>query len=370
MKKKVVTGIGVVSSIGLNIDSYYSCLLNEKKLNFEIDDSKENIDSCVLNFDFPEEYKTEQYFDVPLVGHYSLCAVKQAIKNANIIPEEISNRLGLVFATTFGSLDIDLEVRSNIEAGTPKYVPPLKVLVSGKDFAANYCSLNSKVKAFCHTVTGGICSGIQAISLACQALEQNKADVVLVGAADVPPKILIEALGKTENAHLIEGKIGQGAAFIVLETMEYALKRKAHILAHFKDVNLGSQLKNQTNNKSCMQYAPSSIENIVRNITYNIENKDDILICPGIWNKTKDLQNEINAIATALNQEKSELAILHIKKYLGECYSVSTLFQVISAVGLINDQIRNTYNYKGRQFERALITACEENGCIGALMLE
>lgn len=287
MSKIAITGIGCVTSYSTNVQEFWKCMRTKEKRKDVV---------------FPEELKVQQYYNVPLGGHYCLEAAKQAIASANLDIESKRHQVGIMTATTFGSIEVDLRIREILYEKNFKKVSPLQVIASGKDFYGNYCSNNLKIKGFCHTLAGNVLAGIQGIELACQSLQRKRMDAVLVGGVDVVVDTQYEHARDMEN----------GAVYLVLERLEDVIARKQKVLAVIEEVKYSHY---------------KDLESVVKDYIVKSERySEHTSICFGQGIEQDD----------SLDGKK-----YYFDEYYKRCFAISTFYQILMMMQLFEDSEDN-----------------------------
>ena len=382
-EKIVITGAGLASSVALDLEQYYLALCSRQcKTKYHsqpCDEGHRPYTAKIKNF--PDELKASFYFDVPLLGHYTLYAAKQGLKSAGLHLNELAKRLGIILATSYGTLEVDLHIQDTIKNLNPKQVSPLTVMSSGKDCITNLCAVDLNIQAFSHTIVGERCSGLQAVLLACQALRLNKADAILVGGCDSIPKQLAEFMNILEGEGLgaqnkQELVYGEGAAFVVLERESDAIRRGARILARISDICLYGEPGGIVDSHQKQQGTTALERGLERVMHHGKKSQDSILIYPGISGQAVLDSYEKKALEAYFQVKYEALPAISVKDYIGECFSASAIFQIIAAcygmsesgVKYLSDEYVSRYLF--HECESALVTSCEAGGCVGALLLE
>lgn len=253
MKRVVVTGMGIISALGHDIDTFWD---NIKKGTVAIDE--------ITRFDTTEykvklaaeikEFDPAQFMDakaakrMELFCQYAVAAAGQAIKNANLdLETEDTTRIGVSIGSGIGSLQaIEREHAKLLEKG-PKRINPLLVPLMIANMAAGNVSIAFGLKGKSTNIVTACATGTHSIGDAMRYIQCNEADVMLAGgteAAITPLSIagfssltaLTQATDKTRASIPFDKErsgfvMGEGAGVVVLESYEHAVARGATILA-------------------------------------------------------------------------------------------------------------------------------------------
>lgn len=188
-KTVVITGLGILSPIGIGRVNYWDGLFHGK-IGFRTI-------SLFDTFPFNVHIAGELDFDpVLFLGKKGLrtldrstrlisSAAKLAIDDANLrITDENTYSMGVSIGTTFGSLhSISQFDREGLLEG-PKYVNPSHFPNTVINSPASQVSIRFKIKGFNTTISTGFCASLDAVSYAADFIRLNRADVVLAGGVE------------------------------------------------------------------------------------------------------------------------------------------------------------------------------------------
>lgn len=255
----VVTGLGVVSPVGLDVESFWESLLAGRSgigriTNFDPAGYAVQIAAEVKDFD------ATQYMDFKMArrsGRFAQMAVaasKQALCAAGLeVTAETRDGIGIIVASSGGAFEMGKQ-ETIIEERGPGRVDPLLVPRLGGYMAAARVGRVLDVRGPNTTVNSACASGTDALGHAFNLIRTGSAEVLLAGAAEAivtPVGIasmgLLGALTKEGNddpehaSRPFDAKrtgfvLGEGAGMLALETEEHARERDAPILAELAGV--------------------------------------------------------------------------------------------------------------------------------------
>lgn len=254
MKKRVViTGIGAVTPIGTGKEEFWNSLM----------EGKSGI-RRITRFD-PTEYATQiageiDSFDVTQYGvdkkearrmdrstQLALAAAKLAVDDAHInFEEENTDRCGTIVGSGIGGIDTIHELYHTLFTKGPGRVGPFVVPMMITNMAAGRVSIQFGLHGPCLAAVTACASGTNAIGDAYRVIQDGVADVMLAGgteAAVSPGAVAGFASMKAMSTRNDEPEkasrpfdserdgfvMGEGAGMLVLEELEHAKKRGAHI---------------------------------------------------------------------------------------------------------------------------------------------
>ena len=372
-RRIVVTGIGVLSPIGIGRDDYWKALFHGKTGFNAItlfDTSSFNIHIAGEISDFnPVLFLGKKGLrDLDRSTRLICSAARLAIEDSNLeISEENTHSMGVSIGTTFGSLhSISQFDRVGLIEG-PRFVNPSHFPNTVINSPASQVSIRFKIKGFNTTISTGFCSGLDALYNAADFIKLNRADVVFAGGVEELCEETFLGFYKLDYLSGIDGSeplscpfdarrngiiLSEGAAIIVLEDEAYALNRGANILAAVR--GYGNAFDPSAD--STYKHAGKGLENAI-----NIALKDaslspspeDVDYISASANSTRGLDRmETAVIKEVFGRYASDIPVSSIKSMVGESFSASGALSLASAVGVIqNGFIPPTISYSGKDPE-------------------
>lgn len=246
MRKKVaITGMGIISSIGNNVEENFNALISGKTGISEI----ENIETVHKDVIKVGEIKLTneqlvQQLNLPATNNFSRTAMLgtiatvQAIKNANI--NDVNQyKTGLISSTSVGGMDMTERYYYQYfeDESVIKYIESH----DGGDTShkiADYIGLKGLVT----TISTACSSAANAIMIGARLIESGQLDRVIVGGTDALSKFTINGfktlmiLSDTYNTPFDNNRkglnLGEAAAYLVLESDEVIKKENKRVLAY------------------------------------------------------------------------------------------------------------------------------------------
>lgn len=255
MKNRVVvTGLGVVSPVGNDIETYWESLLTGKSgvgliTSFDTTEYPVKIAAEVKNFN-PEDFMDKKEVKrTDRFVQFAIAAATMAVKNAGLeITDENRDRIGVYIGSGIGGLGtLEEQHRILMEKG-PRRVSPFFIPMMIANMASGQVSIVLGAKGPNSTAVTACASATHSIGDAFHAIQTGMADAMVTGGAEatiVPLGIAgftnLKALStrndEPERACRPFDKerdgfiVGEGSGVIVLESLEHAKKRGATILA-------------------------------------------------------------------------------------------------------------------------------------------
>jgi len=256
MKKRrvVITGLGALTPVGNNISEFWDNLLAGKSgaapiTNFNAEKFKTQFACEIKNFDAGEILGRKEIRRLDPVMQFSLVASDEAIKDANLDQIEDKSQIGVFWASGIGGIKtLQDEVADFTKGdGTPRYTPFLvpKMIV---DASAGNISIRHRFTGPSAAIVTACASSTHCIGLGYDQILLGRAKVMVVGGAEaainetgVGAFNALKALSTRNDDPTSASRpfdkdrdgfvIGEGAGCIVLEDLEHAQERGAHIYA-------------------------------------------------------------------------------------------------------------------------------------------
>jgi 3-oxoacyl-[acyl-carrier-protein] synthase II len=252
-RRVVVTGVGAVSPLGLDVERTWQALIAGRSgvrtiTAFDAKDSPVRIAAEVDGFDAVAVFGRRRARHLDRVVQLALVATKEAIEASKLDVATAPERIGVVYASGIGGIrTLEDGIRTLIGRGA-EWVNPYVVPMMIPNMVAGEIAMEWQLLGYnCCTVTACSASA-HAIGTAFDAIRLGRADAVVTGgseAAVTPVGIAGFAAMKALSTRNDEPQrasrpfdvgrdgfvLGEGAASLVLEEREFALRRGAPVLA-------------------------------------------------------------------------------------------------------------------------------------------
>ena len=254
-KRVVITGMGVISSVGQDVDSFWNNLINGVCGIDFVDDFKDmpvNFAGKVKNFD-PERFGIEK----PLARKqdkftlYALAAAQQGMQQAGLVTEgENANidpfRLGVYVGSGIGGFDVQFRESSKmIEDPSGKWISPQFIATMISNIAAGHIAIKHQAKGPCLDIVTACATSSHCIGEAYRAVRHGYADAIIAGGSEhatIPLAVAgfynAKALTRASdpryaslpfNLNRKGFVMGDGAAVLIVESLDHAQERGATI---------------------------------------------------------------------------------------------------------------------------------------------
>jgi len=252
-KRIVVTGIGALTPIGNNVETYWNNLINgvsgaDMITQFDASKFKTRFACEIKGFDPTEFMDRKEARKLDRFAQIALVASDQAVLDAGITKENVDHdRVGVIFASGIGGLTTFTEEVTNFVHGdgTPRFNPffiPKMIL----DIAAGQISMKHGFRGPNYAVVSACASSTNAIISAMDNLKLGKADIIITGGSEAvigiagmggfnamkamserneDPKTASRPYDKDRDGFIM----GEASGVLVLEELEHAIRRGAKI---------------------------------------------------------------------------------------------------------------------------------------------
>lgn len=366
-KKIAITGIGVVSPIGIGKDAFFDGLEHGRSgfrplTLFHSD--RPHLAAEVHGFD-PKAYLGDiSVRNLDRTTTMLLVASKLAMDDAGVtITPENATEMGIVIGSTMGSISsiskFDRDVLKNGYKNANPGVFPSLVMCA----AASQVSIKFGIKGLISTISSGYASGLDAMGYAITAIETGKVKRVLVGAVEelceeiyrgfaklgllagttAKREELCAPFDKRRNGFIM----GEGAVVFQMELLEDAHKRGAHVYAvvneyasHFVQLQFDRRNIDRLVSESARLVSDSILDS-------NIQKSDIDLVVSGANSTLYGDICDAELYKRVFSDVEDGVPVSAVKSLVGEGFSVSSSFQIAAALySLEKQRLFPTPNYE------------------------
>ncbi len=360
----VITGLGVVTSLGLNLEEFWSGLASGKSginhiSHFDASNFPVKVAAEVNGFD-PKQYVDEKVIDRnPRCVPFGLAAIKEAITSAGLdMTKERPERVGVV---STNSIENDYIVKQNevFQTRGARRADPLFITKASPTVMSIQAGMFLGAQGPNISVNSLCASGADAIGNALNHIRLGYADVMIAGGADAslePISLaglnILGALSREPDPTKAcrpfdlnrNGFVyGEGAGMVVLESYEHAKKRGAPILAELAGAAWSFDAYDSTMPLSETEAMAMSLA--LQDAGVKPE-EIDYINAHGTSTKLNDA-SETKAIKTLFKENAYKIPISSNKSMLGHTIAATGAVEAIASVLTINKGIiPPTINYE------------------------
>lgn len=270
LPRVVITGLGIVSPIGIGVDSFWDSLRSGRSgiariTGFDPEPFPTQIAGEVTDF------VVEDFVDKKLVKrsdrviHFALAASQLAVEHAKLELDQCDReRVGTVIGTGIGGMSSWEEQHSNLLTKGPRRISPFFIPMMIPNMPSGQVSISLGLKGPNFSVVSACATGGNCIGSAFDAIRSGQADVMLAGGTEAAVTPLgiggfcaMRAMSTRNDEPERASRpfdvgrdgfvMGEGAGVLVLESLEHARKRGARIVAELLGYACTSDAYHMTN---------------------------------------------------------------------------------------------------------------------------
>jgi len=253
-RRVVITGLGVLASNGIGKRNFWKAITEGKSgirriTRFDPSEFPTQIAGEIGDFSPTEFMQAKDKRKTDRFSQLGIAASRFAVEDAGLnLGREDVHRIGVFLGAAVAGLTY-AEAQHDIfrEKGF-KRINPHIIYAAFSDACAGSISLELGLKGPSTTIAAACASGAAAIGLGLQAIRNQEADVILAGGSDAPITPMVVASYCAANAMSTRNDeperasrpfcldrdgfvLGEGAGMVILEDLDRALRRGAHIYA-------------------------------------------------------------------------------------------------------------------------------------------
>jgi 3-oxoacyl-[acyl-carrier-protein] synthase II len=253
-KRVVITGAGIVHSLGSELDEFWENIKAGKSgiskiENFDATDYPSQIGAELKDFDPGEYIDRKEAKRLALYSQYAIVAAMKAVENSGLeITDEIADRAGVMVGSGIGGIEVFEEQVEKLHTRGPRRVSPFFIPMMISNMAAGNVAIYTGAKGPNVNPVTACASATTAIGEAFETIKRGAADIMIAGGTEAA--ITPSAVAGFGNMKALSGRnddpekasrpfdkdrdgfvIGEGAGIVILETLEGAKKRGANIIA-------------------------------------------------------------------------------------------------------------------------------------------
>jgi 3-oxoacyl-[acyl-carrier-protein] synthase II len=360
-KRVVVTGLGAVTPIGLNVNEFWDGLISGKNGVAPIT----YFDASRFDTKFAAEVKNfnpDNYFDKKSVkrldrfSQFAIASSVQAIEDSNINLDKMDkNRAGVIYGSGIGGLQtLQNEHWKYFQDKNPGMISPFFVPMMISDLAAGQISIRFGLKGPNYATTSACSTASHAISDAFMIIERGAADFMVCGGSEASITEIgmggfnaMKALSTWNDRYAEASRpfdrdrngfvMGEGAGTIILEELNHALNRGAKIYAELAGIGLTADAFHIT------APAPGG-EGAVRSMKIAVEDAEllltdiDYINAHGTSTPHNDI-NETKAIKTLFGEHAYSMIISSTKSMTGHLLGAAGGIEAIATILSLNTNL-------------------------------
>ncbi|TLD41562.1 MAG: 3-oxoacyl-[acyl-carrier-protein] synthase, KASII [Candidatus Jettenia ecosi] len=365
----VITGVSVLSPIGTGKDVFWENLTNGvsgiKPITlFDVSNFNSKQAGEISDFDAKVYLGQKGIRHIDRTSLLVSSAAVLAIKDANLENTTYNEEeLGLVVGSTYGSIDSISSFDFQSLREGPNYVNPMDFPNTVLNAPASRASIFCKATGLNTTISNGVTSSIDAVIYASDFLRMGRVKAVLAGGVH---GLTHDIFWGSHNSKILSGStygtleicapfdkrrngmvIGEASALVVLETLENALKRNAHIYAEVKGYGTAFEPKMAISKDYQIDGNRRAVINAIQDAGLTLH--DISYISANAYSGVYGDAMETQVIKEVFGMRANLIPVTAIKSMTGECFDASGALQTVAAAMSVNTHIiPPTINYKER----------------------
>ena len=369
MKRRVViTGLGAVTPVGLNVADLWENLLSGRSgisliEKFDTTDFTSKIAGEIKNFNAEDYFDKKEIKKLDLYTQFALVAAREAIKDAGLNPGSYNpDRAGCVMGAGIGGIWTFQEETEKFFNKGAKRVSPFFIPKMISNIAAGHIAIENNLKAINFNVVSACASANHAIGTSLRSIQYGDADIIITGGAEgaVNPMAMagfcaMKALSTRNDEPNRASRpfdmerdgfvMSEGAGMIVLEEMEHALARGAKIYAELAGYGASCDAYHVTAPAEGGEGSARAIAFAIKDAGLNPADIDYVN-AHGTSTPLND-KNETSAMKTVFGESIANLSINSTKSMVGHMLGAAAGIEaIVCCLSIRDNKIHATLNYE------------------------
>jgi len=349
-RRVVVTGLGVLSSVGIGKDKFWKAILDgnsgiSKVSSFDTKDYRCHYAGEIKNF-YPQEFIPKRR--IPFLGRtsqLSIAATSMALEDAGFSGKGFhKERIGVFMGTTMGEKPLEDAVDTWIIAGTENLDRAKVMQSSANNIPANIANY-FQLEGPNYLIPTACAAGNYAVGYGFDFIKRGDLDYAIVGGADAFSRLAftgfqrIYAMAPEKCQPFDKNRrgmlVGEGAAVLFLESLDSALQRNAEIYAEIPGYGISCDAYHMTAGK------PEGIgKAILKALKYTQTEKEEVdyINAHGTGTAGND-KTECAAIKGVFKEHTKLISVSSIKSMLGHPMGAASAIEALACCLSVRDNI-------------------------------
>ncbi|MBN1153720.1 beta-ketoacyl-ACP synthase II [candidate division KSB1 bacterium] len=367
-KRVVVTGMGILSPLAIDLGNYWTSLVEGRSgvdyiTRFDTTDFDVKIAAEIKDLNIDDWLDKKESRKMDGFTRYGVIAAELAVKDANIDFDKTDrSRVGVITGSGIGGMEtFEKEYRTYFEKG-PNRVSPFFIPMMIPDILPGRISIQYGCKGPNYTVISACASASHAIGNAFRDIKHGVTDVMITGGSEATitpmgiagfsnmkalstrnddPKHASRPFDKERDGFIV----GEGAAIIILESEEHAIKRGAKIYAEICGVGFSADAYHITAPVPDGEGAAQAMLAAIAEAGVGT-GEIDYINAHGTSTPYND-KTETQAIKKAFGDRAYDIPISSTKSMIGHLLGASGAAELVATIlCLSHDTIHPTINYE------------------------
>lgn len=359
-RRVVITGLGAVTPVGLNVAESWTNVLNGRSgigpiEHFDVSSFPTRFGGSVKGFDITQYLPEKEAKKMDVFIHYGIAAGSQAFEDSGIqVTEENAERIGVVIGSGIGGITGIENGHSAFLKGGPRKISPFFVPSNIINMISGNLSIKYGLKGPNFAIVTACATGTHCIGDAARLIQFGDADVMVAGGAEMAtsPTSLggfaaARALSRRNDAPQLASRpwdrdrdgfvLSDGAGVVVLEALEHAERRGARIYAELIGYGLSADAYHMTQPPEDGEGAARCMRNALRDAGIKAD-RLDYINAHGTSTPAGDLA-ETRAIKAVLGETAYRVPVSSTKSITGHLLGAAGGIEAIFSVLALRDQV-------------------------------
>ena len=369
LKRVVITGMGALTPIGNNLESYWQGLISGKSgaapiTRFDAEKFKTRFACEIKNYDVKDHFDRKEARKLDPFTQYAMVAADEAISDADLRLEKLDKyRVGVIWGAGIGGLEtFQNQIMEHASGdGTPKF-NPFFIPKMIADIAPGHISIKHGFMGPNYTTVSACASSANALIDALNTIRMGYCDVVVSGGSEAAVNLsgvagfnAMHALSTNNDSPETASRpfdatrdgfvLGEGAGALILEELDHAVARGAKIYAEVIGGGLSSDAYHLTAPHPDGLGVIRVMENCLKDSGIQPEDVDTINT-HGTSTPLGDVA-ELKAISTVFGDHAPNININSTKSMTGHLLGAAGAIEAIaSTLSIVNGIVPPTINHK------------------------
>ncbi len=361
----VITGVGAISPLGPDVPTLWEALMAGRSgcgpiTLFDAAAHETRIAAEVKGFDPAQHFEHREARRMDRYTQFAAIAALQAVKQANLDCAKEGADVGVLIGSGIGGITTLSAQMATLTDRGPRRISPLLVPMMIADAAAGHVSIMLGAKGMNFCATSACSSGADAVGEACEIIRRGDAQAMIAGGAEAPlTPISIAGFNAAGTLSLRNDEplrasrpfdaqrdgfvMGEGAAALVLESLEHALKRDARILAELAAYGATSDAFHITSPAQDGEGGAKAMQMALRKAGMSVE-EIDYINAHGTSTAMND-KCETMAIKSVFGKQAYRIPVSSTKSMMGHLIGAAGAIEaIVSVLTIQNGMVPPTIN--------------------------
>ncbi|MBN7824482.1 beta-ketoacyl-ACP synthase II [Bowmanella dokdonensis] len=358
-RRVVVTGLGMLSPLGLDVTSTWSALLKGQSGIGNIDTFDSSLFSTrfaglVKGFDVEQYMPRKESKKMDLFIQYGVAAGMQALRDSGLqISDANAGRVGVAVGSGIGGLGLIEENHSKLIASGPRKISPFFVPSTITNMISGFLSIMEGLKGPNLNIVTACTTGVHNIGVAARTIVYGDADAMLAGGAEAATTPL--GLGGFAAARALSSRnedpqaasrpwdkdrdgfvMGDGAGVVMLEEYEHAKARGARIYAELIGFGMSGDAYHMTSPPEEGQGAAAAMDHALKDAGVNTD-QVGYINAHGTSTPAGDIA-ETKAVKSVFGKDAGGLLVSSTKSMTGHLLGAAGAVEAIFTILALQEQ--------------------------------